>query len=193
MNRASLGSIAAALLATAAACTSSELTWRAQPPAPTLAGKLAITVVDRRVGPQGGHDPRVVGNERGAFLAPHTLALTEPTDAADTIRRLLVGAALTAGLGVAPPDGGGSAKLAVELHVLWCDGVALAYTKARLTATLTLLAPDGTTRVADAPPLQIENGGANCHEAYKTMLTNAYSAAVSILMTPPIHAALAGH
>jgi hypothetical protein len=177
----------------ATACSSSELTWRAQPPAPALAGKLIITVADHRVGPQGGDDPRIIGSERGALLIPNTLKLSEPTDAADTIRRLLVGAALTAGVGVAAPGETGSAKLAVEIHNLWCDGVMLAYTKARLVATLSALGPDGSTRVADTPPLQMESGGASCRDAYEKMLTNAYSAAVSIMMTPPIKAALSGH
>ena len=172
MPRAHLGCAAGAALMIATACSSSELTWRAQPPAPALAGKLVITVADRRVGPQGGDDPRVIGSERGALLIPNTLKLAEPTDAADTIRRMLVGAALTAGVGVAPPgDASGSA---------------------RLVATLTALGPDGSTRVADTPPLQIEGGGANCRDAYAKMLTDAYSAAVSILMTPPIKAALTG-
>jgi hypothetical protein len=178
----------------ATACSSSELSWRAQPPAPALAGKLVITVADRRVGAQGGDDPRVIGSEHGAFFIPNELKLSEPTDAADTIRRLFVGAALTAGIGVAQTgDTSGSATLAVEIHNLWCDGVALAYTKARLVATLTALGPDGSTRVADLPPLQIEGGGANCRGAYEKMLTDAYSAAASILMTPPIKGALTGH
>src|SRR4051812_36604164 len=153
MTRASLVCLAAASLTIATACSSSELTWRAQPPAPALAGKLVITVADRRVGPQGGDDPRVIGSERGVMLIPNTLKLSEPTDAADTIRRLFVGAALTAGIAVAPPGetNGTSARLAVEIHNLWCDGVVLAYTRARLVATLTALGPDGTARVADTP------------------------------------------
>ncbi|MGZ3438651.1 MAG: hypothetical protein ACXVDD_04020 [Polyangia bacterium] len=175
-----------------AACGGQLLTWRAQPAAPALSGKVMIAVADHRVGNQGGDDPSVIGSERGALLIPSTLRLSEPTEAAATIRDLLGQAALTAGIGVAAHgELTGTAKLAVEIQSLWCDGVLLAYTKARLGASLAVLAPDGAVRLADVP-IQVEGGGASCRDAYQTMLTNAYSQAAAIMSQPQVRGALTG-
>src|SRR6185312_13748662 len=104
MRRLGLIGLWGATLVSAAGCGGELMTWRKQPPAPSLAGKVVITVADRRAGSQGG---------------------------ADRIRTLVAEAALTAGVGVAPPgDGSGTARLAVEIHNMWCDGISLAYTKA---------------------------------------------------------------
>src|SRR6185312_7925755 len=125
MRRLGLIGLWGATLVSAAGCGGELMTWRKQPPAPSLAGKVVITVADRRAGSQGGDDPSLVGSEHGALFIPHALRLSGPAEAA-----------LTAGVGVAPPgDGSGTARLAVEIHNMWCDGISLAYTKARLIAS----------------------------------------------------------
>ena len=136
MRRFALGCLAVTSLAAATACGGPWLKWRAQPAAPTLVGKVSVAVTDHRVSTQGGDDPRLIGSERGALFIPNALRLDEPTDAANAIRDLVGQAALTAGIGVAPADGGGGGvKIAVELSTLWCEGLLAAITRARLGGT----------------------------------------------------------
>jgi hypothetical protein len=163
------------------------MSWRAQPPAPTLTGKATVVVTDKRRGPQGGDDPSVIGSERGAFMVASPVRLSEPTEAADKLRDLVTQAALTAGIGVAPAAGG--ARIALDVHDLWCDGVWLAYTKARLVGVMAVLGPDGAPRTA-AMPVQVEAGGGDCKGAYQHMLSNAFSAVTSLLSSPAVKAAV---
>lgn len=186
-----LVAVAGATLVGQGGCGGELMTWRTQPPAPSLAGKLVITVADRRAGNEGGDDPSLVGSEHGALFIPHALRLSGPTEAADKIRRLVSEAARTAGVGVAPPgDTSGTARLAVEIHNLWCDGISLAYTKARLIASAIVTGPEGAVR--GNMPLQVEGAGAHCSDAYETMLTNAYSSASAQMSDPHLKAALTG-
>jgi hypothetical protein len=182
--------LAVALLTTATACGGPWLTWRAQPPAPTLVGRVTIAVTDHRIGPQGGDDPCVIGSEHGVLLIPSALRLSEPTEAADTIRDLIGHAALSAGIGVAPADdAAGSAKIAVEIQSMWCEGVLAAYTKARLGGSLVVIGRDGAVRVPGMA-IQVEGAGGSCRDAYHTMLTNAYSQATALLSQPTVKAAV---
>jgi hypothetical protein len=181
-----LGGLAVTLLALSAACGGPIMSWRAQPPAPALTGKAAVVVTDKRRGPQGGDDPSVIGSERGAFLVASAVRLAEPTEAADKLRDLVTQAALTAGIGVGPA---GSARIALDVHDLWCEGVVMAYTKARLVGVMAVLGPDGAPRTP-AMPVQVEAGGGDCKRAYQHMLSNAYSEITSILSTPAIKAAV---
>ncbi|HXU70522.1 MAG TPA: hypothetical protein VN947_14390 [Polyangia bacterium] len=191
MRRLGLIGLWGATLVSAAGCGGELMTWRKQPPAPSLAGKVVITVADRRAGSQGGDDPSLVGSEHGALFIPHALRLSGPTEAADRIRTLVAEAALTAGVGVAPPgDGSGTARLAVEIHNMWCDGISLAYTKARLIASAIVTGPEGAVRAN--MPLQVEGAGAHCSDAYETMLNNAYSSASAQMSDPHLKAALTG-
>jgi hypothetical protein len=194
MTRAALVCLAGAMLMIAAACGGPYryLTWRTQPPAPALVGKVTIAVVDHRVAGRGGDDPTEVGSERGALLVKSTLRMSTPTEVAEAIHDLLGQAALTAGIGVAAPDSaGGTAKIAVEIQSLWCEGVMAAYTRAQLGANLTVLAPDGSVRLAGVP-LQVEGGGGSCSGAFERLMANAYASAVAVMSEPQVRGALTG-
>jgi len=185
MRRMVLASLAGALLALSAACTP-VMSWRAQPAAPTLTGKVSVAVTDKRVGPQGGDDPSVIGTERGALMIPSAIRLSEPTEAADRLRELVTQAALTAGIGVA--DGAGT-RIAVEVRNMWCEGVIMAYTKAYLVGVMSVLGPDGAPRTAPMN-ISVEAGSGDCKRAYIQMLTNAYSQVAALLSQPPVKAAI---
>lgn len=186
MRRMVLASLAGTLLAMAAACTP-VMSWRAQPAAPTLTGKVTVAVTDKRTGPQGGDDPSVIGTERGALLIPSAIRLSEPTEPADRLRELVTQAALTAGIGVAP-DGRG-ARIALEVRNMWCEGVIMAYTKAYLIGAMTVLGPDGAPRTAPMN-ISVEAASGDCKRAYIDMLTNAYSQIAALLSQPTVKAAV---
>jgi hypothetical protein len=187
MRRMVLASIAGTLLATAAACGGPIMSWRGQPASLAQTGKVTVAVTDRRVGPQGGDDPSVIGSERGALMIPSAIRLSEPTEAADKLRELVTQAALTAGIGVV--DAGGKARIAVDVQNMWCEGIFAAYTKARLGGLLNVLGPDGTPRTA-AMPIQVEGAAGDCKSAYQQMLTNAYSQVAALLSQPAVKAAV---
>jgi len=179
------------MLMGAVACGGRWMTWRAQPAAAMVAGKVMITVADHREVKKGGDDPRVVGQERNGWGIPFAIRMPTPTEPADSVRDLLGQAALTAGVGVAPMgDQTGTAKVAVEIQSMWCDGYSPVY-KANLTASVIVLAPDGMVRVPGMP-LQSEDGAWNCHDAYKNMLTKAYDQAVAMMSQPQVKSALTG-
>ena len=186
MKKSALIVVAGALLI---ACGGRWMTWRAQPAAPAVAGKIMITVADHREVKKGGDDPRVVGQERNGWGIPFAIRLPTPTEAADSVRDMLGQAALTAGVGVAPMgDMTGSAKVAVEIQSMWCDGYSPVY-KAGMTASVMVLGPDNAVRVPGMP-LQAEDGAWNCHDAYRNMLTKAYQQAVAMMSQPQIRDAL---
>src|SRR6478735_4675187 len=173
------------------ACGGRWMTWKAQPAAPMVAGKVAITVADHREVKKGGDDPRVVGQERNGWGIPFAIRLPTPTEAGDSVRDMLGQAALTAGIGVAPvTDPAPTAKVAVEIQSMWCDGYSPVY-KAGLTASVMVLGADGAVRVPGVP-LQVEDGAWTCRDAYKNMLTKAYQQAVAMMSQPQFKDAATG-
>jgi hypothetical protein len=191
MRRAALITVAGALLASAVACGGRWMTWRAQPAAPMVAGKVVITVADHREAKKGGEDPSVVGLQRNGWGIPFPVRLPTPTEAADSLRDMLGQAALTAGVGVAPAgDPTGTSHIAVEIQSMWCDGYSPVY-KAGMTAGLIVLGPDGAVRVP-AVPIQAEDGAWDCHDAYRNMLSKAYQQAVAMMSAPQVRDALVG-
>jgi hypothetical protein len=191
MRRAGTVLVAGATMVGLVACGGHWMTWRMQPAAPAVAGKVQITVADHREEKKGGADPRVVGNERNGWGIPFAIRLPMPTDAADSVRELLGQAAMTAGIGVAPlGDPTGTSKLAVEIQAMWCDGYSPVY-KANMTASVMVLGPDGSVRVP-GQPIQVEDGAWNCHDAYRNMLTKAYQQAVAMMAQAPFRGAATG-
>jgi hypothetical protein len=178
-------------IAGVAACGGRYLRWNAQGPAPAVAGKVDITVADHREEKKGGADPRLVGNERNGWGIPFAIRVRTPTEVSESVRDLLGQAALTAGVGVtAMGDQSATAKLAVEIQQMWCDGYPPAY-KANLLASVALLGPDGQVRVPGMP-LASDGAHMNCQGAYQNALTRAYEAAVAMMSAQPFKDAATG-
>jgi hypothetical protein len=179
------------LFATLSGCNLPLLTYHSQPAAPMVAGKVAITVTDKREPELGGKDPRVVGQERNGWGSPLPVRASTPTEAEETLRDLLGQAALTAGIGVAKAtDPTPTAKVTVEIQRMWCDGYSPVY-KADLTANVTVLGADGSVRMP-AQELKSEDGSWSCHDAYRNMLTKTYTQAVAMMSQPPFKDAVVG-
>jgi len=191
MTKSALYLVAGTLVLGAVACGGRWMMWTARPAAPAVAGKLMITVADHREVAKGGKDSRVVGQERNGWGIPFPIRLPTPTEAADSVRDLLGQAALTAGIGVAPlGDAAPTAKVAVEIQSMWCDGYSPVY-KAGMTASVMVLGPDGAVRLPGVP-LQADDGAWNCHDAYKKMLTKTYDQAVALMSQPQFKDAATG-
>lgn len=183
--------LVAAVATVGAACGGRWLTWKSRPAAPAVAGKIMITVTDRREEKKGGQDPRVVANERNGWGIPFAIRLRTNEEAAESLRDMLGQAALTAGIGVAPVgDNMATARVAVEIQNMWCDGYSMVY-KANLTASVMVLGPDNQPRMA-AMPLTAEDGHMNCRSAYQKMLTKAYDQAVAMMSMPQFKEAAMG-
>lgn len=182
---------AAATLAVIGGCGPRRwLIWQVRPPAAQVQGRMSIAVADHREEGKGGKDPRQIGvepqNNGFTGLIPLPLKLRTPTEVSDSLRELLADAAISSGIGVAPPnDPTVTSKLSVEVQTFWCTGFPPVL-KVNIAASAILLGPDGAVRVAGAP-LQAEAASTYCQGAYAKALNMLYANAQSLMASPQFH------
>ena len=156
-------------------------TWKALPAAPSVAGKMAIEVHDKRDPKKGGDDTRAVGLGTGSFGIPQTIRLNNPSAVAMEMADYLSQAALAAGIGVAAPgDPAPTGKMVAEIQQLWCSGYAFVF-KADVTMSIMVVDPaSGAVRMA-AVPFHTDDGDSDCRGAYRKALTKGFEAAVAVM------------
>jgi hypothetical protein len=186
--------LALALLSSFVGCGGGHyLTWRAAPPAPTMAGKLAIEIQDKREPKKGGERPEQIGLQTGSFGIPTPIRLP-PNELVQRMHDFVTQAAMAAGVGVVAPgqEASASTKVVVEVQTFWCTGYSPAY-KANITAGVMVVDPaTGQVRVA-AQPLIAEAGGMNCQSIYRKLLSNLFENARTMFAAGPVREGAVGN
>jgi hypothetical protein len=170
-------------------CGGTYLTYKAQPPAPSLNGKVAIEVRDTREAGRGGDKTDQVGLQTGAFGVPAPIRLRAPEDVSGTVHKLVGEAAQSAGVAVVPPGASdATGKLLVEVQRFWCTGYSPAY-KGDVTLSLTVTDPSGAQVRVPGQPLHAEAGGMDCRGIYKKILTQLFDSTRTALSAEPLRSA----
>lgn len=180
------------LVAVAAGCGPHRyLIWEAAPPAPSVMGRAAITVTDRREPKKGGQDPSVVGFQRDGWGIPHPIHIGDAMQLSMDMHDLLTQAALSAGVGVTPPgqEGGATSRIVVEIQNFWCDGYWPVF-KGGVVASVTVIDPASNQVRIPGQPLQSEGQDGNCRGAFHRSLNNLVMTARALFATPQVHDAL---
>lgn len=168
------------------------LQYKAQPPAPSLQGKVVVEVRDAREPGKGGNQHEQVGVHTGTFGIPDEIRVDGPMVVTDTMQELVSQAAEAAGIGVTRAgDPAATARVVVDVQRLWCAGYNPAY-KGDVTAGLMITDPTGQQVRVPAQPLHAEDGGMDCKRIYKKALTDFFKATRALFETPPIRAAATG-
>jgi hypothetical protein len=173
-------------------CGGTYLTYKTQPAAASLSGKVAIEVRDAREPNRGGDKKEQIGLQTGAFGVPAPIRLKAPEEVAGTVAKLITESANAAGVAVVPPGApDATGKLVVEVQRFWCTGYNPAY-KADVTLSLTVTDPSGAQVRVPGQPLHADAGGMECRGIYKKLLTQLFQTAKTAMAADPIKAAAAG-
>lgn len=169
------------------------LQYKAQPAAPSPAGKIIVEVRDNREPKVGGDKKEVVGLQTGSFGIPTAIRVPTPTTVTETMTKLVGEAAMSAGVGVAAKgdEAGATARVIVDVQRFWCTGYNPVY-KGDVTASLTVLDPNGQQVRIPGQPVHGQDGGMNCQGVFKKALTDFFSATKAMLAMDNIKAAATG-
>jgi hypothetical protein len=168
------------------------LQYKAQPPAPSLQGKVVVEVRDAREPGKGGNQHEQVGVQRGSFGIPDNIRVESPTMVADTMHSLVSDAAMAAGLGVAQKgdEAGATSRIVVDIQRFWCVGYG-GY-KGDVTASVMVTDPSGQQIRIPGQPVHTDDGGIDCRRIFKKSLTEFLVAARALLLQPQVRAAAVG-
>jgi hypothetical protein len=175
------------------------LRWSAQPPPPTMEGRIVIRdVINKRPPKKGADTPQNVGNVRSGFGIPYAVRLDGGAESANVEPRTLTEAmsefaAISlsqAGLAVVgPADPQPTAHLWVEVLELWCDG----YMGYGATVSLQLVLTDPRSQALRTKvPVRQEGHGPSCRDAYTNALNVVQSQIAAAFLRPDVHAAAVG-
>jgi hypothetical protein len=180
-------------LAVAAGCGPHHyLMWEAAPPAPTMMGRVAVTVTDRREAKRGGEDPTSVGFQRSGWGIPYPIRIGDPSQLAMDVHDLLSQAMLSSGVGVLAPGQpqGATSHVMVDIQNFWCDGYWPVY-KAGVALGVTVVDPATNTVRMPGQPLLAEGQAGDCRNAYHNALNTLFNNARAMFSAPQVHDALA--
>lgn len=175
------------------------LRWSAQPPPPTMEGRIVLRdVINRRPPKKGADHPQNVGNVRSGFGIPYAVRLdggaeganVEPRTLGQSMSEFAAAALAHAGLAVvAPDDPQPTSHLWIEVHELWCDG----YMGYGATVSLQLVLTDPRTQtVRVSVPVRQEGHAGSCRDAYANALNVLQSELAAAFMRPDVRAAALG-
>jgi hypothetical protein len=174
---------ALALVLLAAGCNAPYLTWTPREPLAARRGQVSIAVEDHRA------QPGELGVAYGFGGVPVEVRVDD-TEPRARLLRLATEALYTSGLSPRDPAGIPSARLALALDELRCEG-----TRYRAHATISLswnvLAPDGTQRTAPAH-LTLRGKGHGCGDAFHDVLDQVLDELAAALVEGPAHDAAIG-
>jgi hypothetical protein len=175
------------------------LRWNAQPPPPTMEGRIVIRdVINKRPPKKGADTPQNVGNVRSGFGIPYAVRLdggaeganVEPRTLTEAMGEFAASAVGQAGLAVvAPTDPQPTAHLWVEVLELWCDG----YMGYGATVSLQLVLTDPRTQALRTKvPVRQEGHGGSCRDAYTNALNDVQAQIAAAFTRPDVRAAAVG-
>ena len=175
------------------------LRWNANPPPPTMEGRIVIRdVINKRPPKKGADTPQNVGNVRSGFGIPYAVRLdggaeganVEPRTLTESMSEFAATSLAQAGLAVvAPTDPQPTAHLWVEVLELWCDG----YMGYGATVTLQLVLTDPRTQALRTKvPVRQEGKGGTCRDAFANALNVLQSQIAAAFMRPDVRAAAVG-
>jgi hypothetical protein len=174
---------ALALLLVSAGCNTPYLAWTPREPLAARRGRVAIAVEDRR------ERPGELGVAYGFGGVPEIVRV-DATEPRMRLARLAMEALYTSGLSPRDPAGIPTARLALALDELRCDG---RHFRAHATIVLswTVLAPDGTQRTAPVK-LTLSGKGHGCGDAFHDVLDQVLDELAAALVEGPAHDAAIG-
>ena len=175
------------------------LRWNAQPPPPTMEGRIVIRdVINKRPPKKGADTPQNVGNIRSGFGIPYAVRLdggaeggnVEPRTLSEAMGEFAATALSQAGLAVvAPTDAQPTAHLWIEVLELWCDG----YMGYGATVSLQLVLTDPRTQALRTKvPVRQEGHAGSCRDAYTNALNVLQPQIAAAFMRPDVRAAAVG-
>lgn len=174
------------------------LRWTAEPPAPSLQGRVSLRdVINKRDAKHGATDPAAVGNIRNGFGVPYPVRIDgggggwegsiEPRTMGQSIGELVATAMMHAGVGVvAPNDPQPTSLLFVEVYELWCDGY-VGY-GASISLQLAIVDP-ATQQLRTKIPIRNEGSAGNCRDAFARALSGAEASIAAAFAQPEVRAA----
>ncbi len=143
------------------ACERPYLTWTPREPLSARHGRVAVAVDDRRA------DRALLGHAFGWGGTPREI-LADRDHARARVERLTKEALVTAGVGLFTPGEPPTARLAVEIDAMACEGLGRA-ARADVALRLTVRAADGTARLA-AQAIAARGEGRGCQAAFEKAL-----------------------
>ena len=141
--------------------------------APAAAKTVALKVLDERPADHGGADKRVIGNVRGSYGIPASVADSNPNIVIDTVSQATADALARAGVGV----GTGGHTLVGTVKHYWMDG----FTTYKGTVTVSYALMDASGTATWTKEITDGSGGAPVFKSASALTRDIFGAALSDL------------